>query len=71
MTMDTEQLWLDGNPSSDVEGFIPCYNGNPGPLGDLLFGRKFLGALDDIAMYDRVLTPLEIQALFTLAPCCD
>lgn len=66
-----EQLWLDGVSTSDVEGYVPCNNGTPGPLGDLLFGRKFVGALDDIAMYDRVLTPLEIQALFTLAPCCD
>lgn len=65
------QLWLDGSPSNDVPGIIPCSGGQVGILGDLLFGRNLFGSLDDIVTYDRVLSSSEIQSLFALAPCCQ
>jgi hypothetical protein len=65
------QLWLDGVPSTDDVAIITCDSWDVGILGDLIFGRDLYGRLDDIALYNRALSPLEIQNLFSLSPCCD
>jgi Concanavalin A-like lectin/glucanases superfamily len=65
------QVWFDGQLTTDDVAIIPCSTPELIPLGDLLFGHQLFGKLDDVAMYDRVLSPLEIQSLYTLAPCCD
>ena len=36
---------------------------------DFIGGRFFTGTMDEIALYDRVLTPLEVQEHFNLASC--
>lgn len=39
--------------------------------GDLFIGRLYNGLIDDIIIYDRVLTPAEITELFNLPACCS
>jgi len=40
-------------------------------IGDLLIGRKFKGGIDDIAIYNRILSQSEITQLFEADPCCE
>lgn len=40
-------------------------------IGNLLIGKNFNGSIDDIAIYNKVLTQAEINQLHDLAPCCD
>jgi len=42
----------------------------PADIGDLFIGKGFSGTIDDIALYNRVLTQAEINALYTLDACC-
>ena len=51
----------DGNSGSGVVSANPSvfFCGFPG-------GRHFKGLLDDVRLYDRVLSPSEVEALFTL-----
>ncbi|MCK8481720.1 LamG domain-containing protein [Psychroserpens algicola] len=39
--------------------------------GDLFIGRFFDGKMDDIIIYDRVLTPTEATELFNTSACCN
>jgi hypothetical protein len=49
-----------------------CYNPQgTNNVGDLFLGKQFTGLLDDIAIFDRVLTFAEIIQLNGLEPCCQ
>jgi hypothetical protein len=62
-------LFLDGVPVARRDGFLidtlPAtmfYMGRiPGPLGD---ERRMHGQLDEVSVYNRVLAPQEIAAIF-------
>lgn len=66
----TNQLFVNGI-------LIPMGSGINGancPIinqGDLFIGRLYNGLIDDIIIYDRVLTPAEITELFNLPACCS
>lgn len=66
------QIWMDGMPTEDTFSQAVC----PNPevmedLGALYIGRTYSGKIDDVAIYDRVLTPAEIEQLRVIAPCCE
>jgi hypothetical protein len=66
------QIWMDGMPTEDL--FTPAVCPNPEvmeDIGALYIGRTYSGKIDDVAIYNRALTPVEIQQMWTLAPCCD
>ncbi len=49
-------------------------NGTSCPIlnqGDLYIGRLYDGFIDDIIIYNRVVTPSEVTALFNLSACCN
>ena len=39
--------------------------------GDLFLGMGFNGMLDDVIIYNKILTPSEISQLYNLAACCQ
>jgi len=40
-------------------------------MGDLFLGKNFDGLLDDVIIYNRILTGAEISELYHLPPCCQ
>ena len=60
---------LEGAPL----GFLEAALNGPFPvispaLGDPELGRNYTGLMDDIALYDRVLAPDQIEELWPIAP---
>lgn len=43
---------------------------SPENIGDLIIGRFFNGAIDDIAIFDKELTQAEVLELYTIESCC-
>ena len=65
------KLYLNGaltpeTPGTGCSTNIPTINS-----GDLFLGKEFNGLLDDVIIYNRVLTQNEITALNGLTPCCQ
>ena len=65
------KLYLNGVLSSDIARTgcstnIPTINS-----GDLFLGKEFTGLLDDVIIYNRILTQSEITELNRLTPCCQ
>ena len=66
------KIYLDNVLTSTLVDptLAPC-----GPLtsniGNLYLGKDFDGFLDDIVIYNRILTQAEITQLYNLAPCCS
>jgi hypothetical protein len=66
---DGMKLYVDGNmEDSNPNSSISSYNGywRIGGLNDS-YSPSFIGKVDDVALYNRALTPTEIQQLYTLA----
>lgn len=63
---DILQIYVD-NELYEVD------QGNNAPLdeGDLIIGKGFAGKIDDILIYDRALSVLEIGQLYANEPCCN
>ncbi|MFN3754386.1 LamG domain-containing protein [Flavobacterium sp.] len=66
---------IDGAVTFYVDGVAqtpsmanPCTDTN---IGDLFIGDQYDGLIDDIIIYDRVLTPAEVNQLKTLPACCN
>lgn len=64
---DDVALYLDGKPAEihDI-GLLDLWPIQTGSELDVRIGRKFSGLLDDLRIYDRVLTDGEINSLFKL-----
>jgi hypothetical protein len=64
---DDVALYLDGAPAEvhDI-GLLDLWPIQTGDTLDVRIGRKFDGSLDDLRIYDRVLTDDEIAVLFKL-----
>lgn len=63
---------LSPNAINDGTG----YNCNPPSqptvnVGDLFIGKLYNGLLDDVIIYNRVLTLTEVTELYNLSPCCQ
>ncbi|WP_040252078.1 LamG domain-containing protein [Psychroserpens mesophilus] len=66
------ELYKNGILSATGGSDIECDPPNPTlNQGDLFFGKFFDGQMDDIIIYDRLLSQTEITELFTLSPCCN
>ncbi|MES2485761.1 MAG: LamG domain-containing protein [Bacteroidota bacterium] len=46
-------------------------NASPDAIGALIIGKGFKGTIDDVAIYSKVLTQADINALFALDACCQ
>lgn len=40
-------------------------------IGDLFFGKTYTGKLDDVIIFNKVLTDQEVTTLFNMKTCCD
>jgi len=49
----------------------PIVSNTSGNIGALFIGHSFKGAIDDIAIYNRVITHAEMDALYALDACCQ
>jgi len=63
------ELWHDN-------ALVDSYSGPPAYLisqstDNIVIGQNFAGKIDDIRFYDRVLTPVEVDAIFNLPAECD
>ena len=62
------QIFLDGESSSSFT-IGPC-GPTSSDIGNLFLGKYFDGYLDDVAIFNRVLTSTEINILKNLGSCC-
>jgi hypothetical protein len=53
-------------PNTGCTTNLPTLN-----IGDLFFGKDYTGMLDDVIIYNRVLSQAEITQLYSLAACCQ
>ena len=64
-------LYINGLPTSDTPT-TGCTNPlGTSNIGDLFIGKEYTGLVDDIVIYDRILTQTEVTQLFNLDPCCE
>lgn len=64
-------MFIDGIATTSVPG-TGCSNPlGTNNIGDLFLGKQFTGLLDDVAIFDRVLTTAEIIQLKDIEPCCQ
>ncbi|WP_177765818.1 LamG domain-containing protein [Flavobacterium sp. I3-2] len=65
------QLFVDGVSTNSVAGF-GCGGDDfdAGNFGDLFLGKDFDGFLDDVVIYNRILSQTEINQLYNLPTCC-
>ncbi|MBC8754213.1 LamG domain-containing protein [Kordia sp. YSTF-M3] len=63
------ELYRNGVSTTDIIAGTSNSCGMP-PLGDLILGEDFNGLLDDIIIYDHVLSQSEITTLYNLPGCC-
>jgi len=64
---DQMKLYLNGNhESTDIGGEYSVED-----IGDLFVGYEFTGFIDDIILFDRVLSLSEVKDLYDMVPCCD
>ena len=74
VTSDNNDLkvYQDGVLIADSES-VSCGSG-PTPslnVGDLFIGESLSGKLDEIILYNRLLTQNDITELYNLSPCCN
>ncbi|MDP2162112.1 MAG: LamG domain-containing protein [Flavobacterium sp.] len=61
-------LYINGIPHSGIEASTVC---NPMNVGNLYIGRSYNGSMDDIFVFDKVLTPEEVMELYNITACCS
>ena len=67
------KIYRNGVLQNTATGVADC-GGVPitsADVGDLFIGKGFAGTIDDIAIYNKVLTQTEIEALFAVDACCE
>lgn len=62
------QMYVNGILVSSGIGSYSCPILNQ---GDLFIGKFYDGLIDDIIIYNRVVTPFEVTELYNLIACCD
>ncbi len=66
------QLFFNGVLDSDKSGNAACNNLHLAEdLGDIFVGKNYTGKIDDILIYNRLLTANEVLELSQLEPCCE
>jgi len=70
--VDTYKIYWDGILRKEEAGDGNCSNFQEAQdIGDMLIGRNYTGIIDDIIIYNRVLSSDEIIELLELDSCCD
>lgn len=70
-TVGGAQMYIDGVATTNTPGTgcnIPQGTNN---VGDLFLGKEYTGLLDDVILFNRVLTQMEVNQLFELDACCQ
>lgn len=68
---DEYKIYINGVLNETKNGDAGCFNFQPAQdIGDVFIGNKFTGKIDDIIIYNRVLTDTEITGLLRLGSCC-
>lgn len=69
----TIKLYQNGTLINQTTGTVGCTSGSSPTLntGDLFIGKNFNGLIDDIIIYNKVLSASEIVELKNLAACCQ
>lgn len=66
------QIYLNGVLQETENGEATCSNLHLAEdSGDLFIGKFFTGKIDDVIIYDRVLTQQDVDGLFANVPCCN
>lgn len=66
------QLYENGILIGTTTDFSYCSNPNPTTnQGNLFIGKLYDGIIDDIVIYNRIVSPAEVTELYNLAPCCN
>jgi hypothetical protein len=71
ITFDKESrhLYINSRKSSrEIDNFY--WRSMSRNIGDLVIGKGFNGEIDDIIIFNKVLSQNEVNQLFNLAPCC-
>ena len=58
-------LYLDGKPAGEISSRTQTFTWDPGRTA-IMLGLSYIGLMDDLALFDRALTPEEIAELFAL-----
>lgn len=66
------KIYRNGTLTSSIKstGCIPS-SGPTLNIGDLFLGKEYNGLLDDVVIYNRVVSQSEIYKLYNLAACCQ
>lgn len=65
------KLYINGTLTTQSAG-TGCDTSFPTTnTGDLFLGANFMGLLDDVIIYDHILTTTEITQLYNLPACCE
>lgn len=67
-TATNNQMYVNGNLVSGGSGLYNCPVLNQ---GDLFLGKFYNGLIDDVIIYNRILSPTEVVQLSTLSACCN
>lgn len=71
---NTLKIYINGQLMETKTGLGNCGPGQPLGVsdgGNFYIGTGFNGKIDDVVIYDKVLTPGEISDLFEVDPCCQ
>jgi hypothetical protein len=69
---DHYSIYFNGVEVASASGPANCGNQYTAQdIGDLFLGKFYTGKIDDVVIYDRALSALEIQALSGLNACCE
>lgn len=66
-------IYRNGEVQESILGSAQCFSTTPdvAEIGALFLGRDYTGKLDDLIIFDKVLTQSEIDALFSFETCCQ
>jgi hypothetical protein len=69
---DQYNIYFNGNLDESETGNANCTNLHIAEdIGDLFIGSSYTGKIDDILIYDRELSQVEVSELFLLESCCQ
>jgi len=67
------KIYRNGILQDSSIGNASCGSGIPSyqDIGDLFLGKDYTGKIDDVIIFDKSLSQLEVNSLFNMEPCCD
>lgn len=66
------RIYFNGNLEEVVVGNANCNNFIAAQdVGDLFIGNDYTGKIDDVLIYNRAISQIEVDELYGLDPCCE